>query len=63
MRPVHVVPSEGKWATLEEKEPVSSVHDSHPEAFLRGWKEAEREHVPLVDHREDGQIRAWHRPG
>ena len=62
MRPVHVVPNRDGYAVRESKGPIVSVHESQPEAFLAGYKDAAQKDAPLVDHRENGQIRQWHRP-
>ena len=60
---IRVVPRGEEWVTRDEKGAVRSVNASQPEAFLEAWREAAREDVPLVDHRENGQFRKWHRPG
>ena len=62
MRPVRVAPRGDEWLTRDRKGAVRSVHEGQPEAFLEAWREAEREDVPLVEHRENGQFRKWHRP-
>ena len=60
MAQVHVVPHRDGYAVREAKGPIVSVHESQPEAFLSAHKEAAQKDVPLVDHRENGQIRGWH---
>jgi hypothetical protein len=55
---VHIVPRDGQWAVLREgAQRDSSHHSMQSEAISAGRATAQREHVELLVHGRDGQIR------
>lgn len=57
-RDIHVVPHNGGWATRKEgASRVGSTADTQREAIQQAKQQAMREHVEVVIHRPNGQIR------
>lgn len=57
-RDIHVVPHPEGWATRKEgASRAGSVQDTQGAAIERARDQAQREHVEVVIHRRNGQIR------
>lgn len=55
---VHIVPHDDSWAVrIEGNERVSSTHATQHEAEIVGRDRARRDHVEILIHSENGQIR------
>lgn len=55
---VHVVPRKDGWATITEgASRAGGIYDTQREAIDRARGQAQREHVEVVIHRPNGQIR------
>ena len=55
---IHVVPHNGNWATRKEgASRVGSTASTQGAAIERAREQAKREHVEVVIHRPNGQIR------
>jgi uncharacterized protein YdaT len=58
MSDLHVVPHDDGWAVRREgAERVSSIHDTQGKAIDQAKTTATREHVEVVIHRRNGEIR------
>ena len=55
---IHVVPHPDGWAVKKEgNERASSVHETQTAALEQARKQGRRDHVEVVTHRPNGQIR------
>lgn len=55
---IHVVPHNGGWATRKEgAQRVGHTADTQREAYDLARQQAKREHVEVVIHRPNGEIR------
>lgn len=56
---IHVVPYDGGWDVIHEgARYAESHHATQEEAVAAGATKAQREHVELLIHGRDGQVRA-----